>query len=837
LIYEPDRQKLDIEIVDIDMTSPPDPLAQRMKIPIKDFLGVGRDTNLNTHASSRHMMIPLHVIWANKAKEGGIHETTVKKQAQKCEEEGHHDQATFFEKMKSFASHAYASAKAEVAVLTEKFEKATGADKSDWSKLHSKVEIFATWRPIARYMPYRHPTLQERKLDPVTSVLFVGVLGAHQLPSEPNTSITYKAKVKVTHALDFTIKTKPGAPPKLTAKDDTKEDAKGEDATSTDKKKDETSKDESSKDGKDGSSGDSKKKDKDSKDSKDESSGDSKAAKAEQEKDEAGVNTFETEPVTKSQLHLSLSDPTWTQSDNAAAFKFEEIKRKSKILQQKGMNSEEIAELLDVPVSFIASEGADVLDYEMAAVWEAGYHVLLNQPASAQVTVEVFKVEAGEGGMLGGSKTKEESLGSFTYDVEELLRSKDMMAKKFRHGLMGANGAKVSCLFQLLNYYAEPDDAPQPILSTERVKGKGKGKEAEQVIAKAAGAKPHHAPHLKAPDPAPEPPPPLPEASASDSNSQAKNEPHDESLVDKAKHAVGGVLASVEGFFGHHPAAATSNEKQDQPGTSAGEKKAALQAKLDAAGLSDFKATFEEHGIDDEETATQISDAELSQMGLKMGHIKKFNAIFQKGHEYAIVNPSGLALSGIGIPYRADKSETADVVTYAPFGTTVRGIDQGDGWVKVGARFLPRLIDGLAVLELKGGAKVPESSQMPEDEKLQSLPREAPKELPREAPKELPREAPKEEPREEQKEEDRTSSFWNVFHGVAEMMHFDRPQAAKSPPPNAKVSAPISSKTSSKATSVKASSKAAAKATSPAPSEANTGSLRPTSPAPSERSY
>jgi len=65
-----------------------------------------------------------------------------------------------------------------------------------------------------------------------------------------------------------------------------------------------------------------------------------------------------------------------------------------------------------------------------------------------------------------------------------------------------------------------------------------------------------------------------------------------------------------------------------------------------------------------------------------------------------IVDNSNLKALTVGIAFRFSKNVNhRDRSTDGPhWGSTVTGVDQGDGWVKVGLRFLPKMLDGQPVL-------------------------------------------------------------------------------------------------------------------------------------------
>jgi hypothetical protein len=65
---------------------------------------------------------------------------------------------------------------------------------------------------------------------------------------------------------------------------------------------------------------------------------------------------------------------------------------------------------------------------------------------------------------------------------------------------------------------------------------------------------------------------------------------------------------------------------------------------------------------------------------------------------YLVVQPQ-INSSHKGISYRWSKKLTdRDVGHHAPYNSTVKGTDEGDGWIKVGDRYLPMQVDGKRVL-------------------------------------------------------------------------------------------------------------------------------------------
>lgn len=79
-------------------------------------------------------------------------------------------------------------------------------------------------------------------------------------------------------------------------------------------------------------------------------------------------------------------------------------------------------------------------------------------------------------------------------------------------------------------------------------------------------------------------------------------------------------------------------------------------------------------------------------------------------HEYLVDN-SALNVSAPGITYRLSKSldDRDEDSAVVPWGTTCVGYDAGDGWLKVGDRFLPMEVQGIPVLVRCGGAAAVQS--------------------------------------------------------------------------------------------------------------------------------
>lgn len=75
----------------------------------------------------------------------------------------------------------------------------------------------------------------------------------------------------------------------------------------------------------------------------------------------------------------------------------------------------------------------------------------------------------------------------------------------------------------------------------------------------------------------------------------------------------------------------------------------------------------------------------------------------QKPTRSYVVDNGQLQAHSVGIEYRLSKNlQHRDTTVLGPeWGSVVRGIDTGDGWLVVGDRFLPMTLDGVKVLTLK----------------------------------------------------------------------------------------------------------------------------------------
>jgi len=109
-------------------------------------------------------------------------------------------------------------------------------------------------------------------------------------------------------------------------------------------------------------------------------------------------------------------------------------------------------------------------------------------------------------------------------------------------------------------------------------------------------------------------------------------------------------------------------------------------------GLAEFYPKFVEHGYDSPDMCWDLTDDDLKDLGLKKGHITKFHKAFPRGLTY-IMDNSDLKSTSAGLGYRTTKSFTGDAHNTAEWGSKVVGVDQHDGWLKVGIRFLPMELD------------------------------------------------------------------------------------------------------------------------------------------------
>merc|ERR1719238_790337 len=67
-----------------------------------------------------------------------------------------------------------------------------------------------------------------------------------------------------------------------------------------------------------------------------------------------------------------------------------------------------------------------------------------------------------------------------------------------------------------------------------------------------------------------------------------------------------------------------------------------------------------------------------------------------------LVDNSVMMAKTRGLAYRRSKQmDDRDGAALAPWGTQVRGIDQRDGWIKLGSRFLPAVVNGIRILVLQ----------------------------------------------------------------------------------------------------------------------------------------
>merc|ERR1719444_203428 len=120
---------------------------------------------------------------------------------------------------------------------------------------------------------------------------------------------------------------------------------------------------------------------------------------------------------------------------------------------------------------------------------------------------------------------------------------------------------------------------------------------------------------------------------------------------------------------------------------------AAFKKSFTDNGLGAFHSTFLQNGYDNPEAVVDLQDEDLKGFGLKGGHISKFHQAFPRGATYVLDN-SELKSTSAGLGYRASKSLEGDAHNIAKWGSTVVGIDQHDGWLKVGLRYLPMEMSG-----------------------------------------------------------------------------------------------------------------------------------------------
>jgi len=114
-------------------------------------------------------------------------------------------------------------------------------------------------------------------------------------------------------------------------------------------------------------------------------------------------------------------------------------------------------------------------------------------------------------------------------------------------------------------------------------------------------------------------------------------------------------------------------------------------------GLGKFYPVFLEHGYDTLEMLQLLDDQELREFGLKSGHMAKFHAVFPRGNTY-LIDKRRLRTNSPGLAYRDQMNLHGNVLMYAEWGTKVMGLEQDGGWLKVGLRYLPMMLDGVRVI-------------------------------------------------------------------------------------------------------------------------------------------
>lgn len=177
---------------------------------------------------------------------------------------------------------------------------------------------------------------------------------------------------------------------------------------------------------------------------------------------------------------------------------------------------------------------------------------------------------------------------------------------------------------------------------------------------------------------------------------------------------------------------------------------ASFQKLFEDNGLGQFHPIFVEHGYCSVADLADIHDRDLQAFGMKGGHILKFHAAFAQGATYVIYNGE-LQSTSAGLGYRPQKNAEMDAHKIAPWDSKVKGIDQLDGWLKVGLRYLP-----MTVKDQKGNDCVviyAESRGPPQAKTMLS--------------------------RVEDKVE---GCFFSAKHGLAHMMHLDGGGQEEKPP-------------------------------------------------------
>jgi len=151
------------------------------------------------------------------------------------------------------------------------------------------------------------------------------------------------------------------------------------------------------------------------------------------------------------------------------------------------------------------------------------------------------------------------------------------------------------------------------------------------------------------------------------------------------------------------------------------EKDGKYKMMFDNNGLGQFHPIFMEHGYDAPETVHDLAEEDLRSFGMKGGHIQKFYQTFSRGATY-IVHNGQLNSNSAGLGYRPAKNAAIDVHRVAAWGSKVQGIDQLDGWLKVGSRYLPMEVNGSVVIYPEAQGPPPPKTMLPSlDDKVPGL--------------------------------------------------------------------------------------------------------------------
>jgi hypothetical protein len=516
------------------------------------------------------------------------------------------------------------------------FDKRTGADIEEWKTLESKVEMVVQWTPLYLGSRFRKPPSTQGNIN---CIFFVGVIMGHQLPTAHDQR--YKAKVFVDPCV--TAKSMPASKPE--------------------------------------------------------------------------ENTRETAALPKTQVKRHLTGGSKNEYGGSEDKK-RELKRKIQVMMAQKMNHDMIADMLDIPVSYITSEGNEPLDFEYAAYWKEGYYFMLDDPSATSVTIEVFQ----EAPATGSSKEVETSLGKFTYQVGRLLhlaKEQKFTQRCFRQPLVGDNakGSKVSVMFQLLTFGSPPPELPStstaasqaPSCHVEVQPGRtltifqdSTGVRKTQVNGVWADALPSKSSTTDLGNSGTgiittkSISKPAVVGGVGDSDEPVPEESTMHKALDKVEHVAEGVVGAMGSFaesFFHRKTGSKSSGYQD-------DKTDKLRKALEKSGLGTFLVPLQDHGIDNVELLRDMPDDELTKVGFKLGHLKKFHIAFPRGLNYLVVCPPGMSSSIQGLGYRASKDTSGEILACAAWGSIVTGVDQGDGWLKVGAKYLPMMMNSYPVLEM-----------------------------------------------------------------------------------------------------------------------------------------